>query len=274
MKITMLVAIAAAALLLNQANAQVPALALPAVPQVVTEVQATPVNGDYANYLNAVLQMQIVSKQAEAVRHANLPTALEKCSSYSGELAQGLCALAASGVLGGTAHVPAGGGNGVQNAMALAAPPQPVERPLNWWDALIKAPAALFSAAVQIAPSLFQYKVGKATVQSQERIALGHSAERTSLYAVFGGMHRDGVGAIRDTALGGFTAITQIPQGVSNVYNVDGSHAVNFGAGTLTYNPVTNSYNPITRNCNGAPGGQGGGTTVPGPGGAGGAASC
>lgn len=243
------------------------------------QLQVTPVNADYANYLNAMLQLQIVSKQAEAVRHANLPTALEKCAGYTGELAQGLCALAAAGVLGGplgtaSSSSPA---NGLQ--LAIAAPPQqqPQSRPMSWWEALIQAPAALFQAAVQIAPSLFQYKVGKATVQSQERIALGHSAERTSLYNVFGGMHRDGVNGVRDTALGGFTAITQIPQGVSNVYNVDGSHAVNFGAGTLTYNPVTGSYNPVTRNCNGAAGGGAGtGTpTMPGaPGGPGGSASC
>jgi hypothetical protein len=236
-----------------------------------------PMSLDYANYINAVLQMNIAGKQAEAVRHANLPKALESCAGFSDAVAQSICALAAAGVFNGAALAsPASGSGPGPGLLAIAGPPAPqaVERPLNWWEALIRAPAALFQAAVQIAPALAQYKVGVATVRSQEKIAVAHAAERTSLYNVFGGMHRDGVGAVRDTSLGAFGAFAQIPAGHNTTITVDGSHGINFGSGALTYNPIINSHNPVTTHCTGGQAGAGGGTTVPGPGGPGGSASC
>jgi hypothetical protein len=218
------------------------------------------------NYAQATGTLAAVNHswaQAATAKARALPAAIAACAKMAGELAQGLCVLSVTGQL-------SGGGGGAAPLMPLQtmpAPPPPPARPLSVWEALIRAPAALFDAAVKLGPSWAQYALGKATVQSQERIAVAQTVERAGLYTAFSTINGQSVGAMRDVATQGFITIGQIPQG--STYNVSNSTGVGFGSGAINYTTTSNSHNP--RTCTG---GTAGVATPPEVGGPGGSATC
>lgn len=196
------------------------------------------------NYVSAVATINNVAvarAAAEGVKHQALPDAIQACSKFASELSQAICALAVTGNLGQGI-----GGGGIQNAaLSLPAPPAPYH-PKEWWEAIILAPTALFEAATKIAPAWAQYLLGKATVQSQERIAIAQTEERQALYGSFATMNGQSMGANRDIAVAGFQTIGLIPQGSTTSYTVSGGTGINLGPGDLTYTTTTttNSHNP------------------------------
>lgn len=202
------------------------------------------VDENYGRALQAAVDISTARSKADETRSQSLAASLRECRSFTGELAQVMCAAFATGTLGSPAT-----GARPGESVTLPAPPPPPKPAPSWVETVLAAPAATLNALSQFAPSIAQYFITKVTSQSNERVQLAMSSERTGLYNNFAAMHASGTGAIRDVAQQGFITIGAIPQAnqTTNNYDVSGQ-GVNFGAGNLTYNPVTNSYNPVTTN--------------------------
>lgn len=237
------------------------AVALPALAQESTPIEITmpqPAN-DYQAVVNAVQATNGAWAAAAAMKAQALPAAILACSKMAGELAQGLCVLSVTGNIGG-------GGQTQLMPNATFPVPKETKTPPTLWESVLGAPAATLNAISQFAPSIVQYLISKVQAGSNERIAIAQTTERAGLYQVFGQINQAGMSAIASTAQQGFITIGQIPQGTNTNYNVSGSSGIGFGAGAVTYNPVTSSYNPITRTCSSGAGGAGGAGTTAGSG--------
>lgn len=218
------------------------------------EEQPAPGLTNYQAVLNASTVLQIANLQTQAERAKAQAQALVSCAKFASELAQVMCAGFATGAIGG------GMSYGPQPAsfQLPAPPPEPVKvEQGNWLQALVNAPAALLDGAVKVAPMVVQYLLGKVNAQAQVAMAVVGAQERSTLYTTLGGMHAATVSGMQGLGTAGFNSVQQVAQqGFITIgalpptyqYTVNGSHAINFGGGALTYNPINNSYNPVNPN--------------------------
>lgn len=98
-----------------------------------------------------------------------------------------------------------------------------------------------------LGPTAAQVIISRNTNRTQERLGEQSTAERMALYNTLGTMNTQSVGAVRDTAGLGFTSNEHIAARIGQpgpTYNVSGD-GNGFGAGGVTYNPITGSYNPV-----------------------------
>lgn len=97
-------------------------------------------------------------------------------------------------------------------------------------------------------------RIATRNAESADRNSDNQLQRDQALYAAFQGTHAASVGAVRDTALGGYNTISLLPTQQTTTYTLNNAQGVQFGGGRLNYT------GPVSRDCRGGQTGQAGST--------------
>lgn len=194
----------------------------------------------------AKAQADATAAQANA-RVAEAQAAAEQAKAVQA-LASKIDAGGASAYLVATALKGLGVGQGAPQI--VQAPPQ-----RHWAIELLgSAFGVVKDIAAIAAPVASNIYAARVNAQTQQVVAGYNRDVQVATVNAFSGTATSGFNALTNQAGLGFAANTaiasHIPQPPGTTYNVTGSQGVNFGAGNVTYNPITSSYNPTTTTTN------------------------